>query len=159
MTLPHSVQRKHTLLVKTKKNSKSQNQIYKRKVPLELLYHILGHRSTRLILARDNANFWQEIDLRVDPDPLFPSSQISTINKNARSKTPLKANTPFKRLLVDIISATSSKTLTKYTTFYNNLLIVDAYSNITKLYIMENITTDEVMEKPDKFQAIFGKVD
>ena len=36
---------------------------------------------------------------------------------------------------------------------------MDVYSNITKLYGMENITTEELMEKLDMFQAIFGKVD
>ena len=44
-------------------------------------------------------------------------------------------------------------------TFPNYLLIVDAYSNISKLYGMENITTEEVMDKPDIFQSIFGKID
>ena len=41
----------------------------------------------------------------------------------------------------------------------NYLLIVDAYSNIPKLYRMENITTAEVMEKLDMFQSRFGKTD
>ena len=36
---------------------------------------------------------------------------------------------------------------------------MDAYSKPPKLYGMENITTEEVMEKIDTFQAIFGKVD
>ena len=60
---------------------------------------------------------------------------------------------------MDIIPATSSKILTKYTIFDNDILILDAYSNIPKLYGMENITTEELMEKLDMFQAIFGKVD
>ena len=47
---------------------------------------------------------------------------------------------------MDIIPATSSKFLTKDTTFDNNLLIVDVYSNIPKLYVMENINTEEVIE-------------
>ena len=59
---------------------------------------------------------------------------------------------------MDTIPATSSKSLTKDTTFANYLLIVYDYSNITKLYGMENITTEEVMEQLDTFQAIFGKV-
>ena len=58
---------------------------------------------------------------------------------------------------MDIISATSSKVLTKDTTFDNYLLIVDDYSNIPKFYGMENITTEEVMDKLVMFQAIFGK--
>ena len=60
---------------------------------------------------------------------------------------------------MDNISATSPKGLTKDTTFDNYLLIVDAYSKITKLYGMENITNEEVMDKLDMLQAIFGKVD
>ena len=36
---------------------------------------------------------------------------------------------------------------------------MDAYSKTPKLYGMENTTTEEVMEKLDMFQAIFGKVD
>ena len=43
--------------------------------------------------------------------------------------------------------------------FSNYLLIVDAYSKIPKLYGMENITTEEVMDKLDMFQSRFGKID
>ena len=53
----------------------------------------------------------------------------------------------------------SYKILTKDTTFANYLLIVDAYSKIPKLYGMENITTEEVMDMLDMFQAIFERVD
>ena len=60
---------------------------------------------------------------------------------------------------MDIISATSSKSLTKDTNFANYLLIVDAYSNIKKLHGMEDITNEEFMDKLDMFQEIFGKVD
>ena len=47
---------------------------------------------------------------------------------------------------MDIISATSSKIITKDTTFANYLLIVDDYYKIQKLYEMENITTEKVIE-------------
>ena len=57
---------------------------------------------------------------------------------------------------MDIIPATISKNLTKNTIFSKYLLILDAYSNISKLYGMENVTTEEVMEKLDMFQEIFG---
>ena len=60
---------------------------------------------------------------------------------------------------MNIISSISSNSLTKYTTFANYLLIVDAYSNIPKVYGMINITTEEVMEKLDMFLSIFEKVD
>ena len=50
-----------------------------------------------------------------------------------------------------IIPSTAPKSLTSNTTFYNYLLIIDAYSNIPKLYGMEKITTEEVMDKLDMF--------
>ena len=34
-----------------------------------------------------------------------------------------------------------------------------AYYKILNIYGMENITTEEVMDKPDMFQSRFGKVD
>ena len=60
---------------------------------------------------------------------------------------------------MDIIPLTTPKILTSDTTFSNYLLIVDAYSKITKLYGMEKITTEEVMDKLDMFQSIFGEID
>ena len=58
-----------------------------------------------------------------------------------------------------IVPSTAPKSLTSDTMFYNYLLIVDAYSKISKLYGMEKITTEEVIDKLDLFQSIFGKVD
>ena len=52
---------------------------------------------------------------------------------------------------MDIIPSTTPKNLTSDTNFSNYLLIVDAYSNISKLYGMDKITTEEVMEKLDIF--------
>ena len=141
-----------------KENSKSNNRIPKNKVYLELLHQILGHRCTMSLMAGYTANVWQYIELRVYPDPFCTSWQISTINENSRSQTPLNTKTPFKWVLMGIITAISSKSLTKYTTFSNYLLIVDAYSKIPKIYGTENITTEEVMYKLDTFQASFGKV-
>ena len=60
---------------------------------------------------------------------------------------------------MDIIPSTAPKSLTSDTTFSNYLLIVDAYSKIPKLYVMENIIPAEVMEKLDMFQSRFGKID
>ena len=94
VTLPHSAQQKHDFLVKMKGKSKSKKQNSKNKVSLELLNQILGHRSTRSLLDEDNVNVWQDIELRLYPDPFCTSFQISTINKKARSDTPLKAKTP-----------------------------------------------------------------
>ena len=41
--------------------SKSKKIAPRNKVALELLHHILGHRSTRLLIAGDTAIFWQDI--------------------------------------------------------------------------------------------------
>ena len=60
---------------------------------------------------------------------------------------------------MDVITSTAPESLTSDTTFYNYLLIVNAYSKIPKLYGTEKITTEEVMNKLDIFQSIFGKID
>ena len=60
---------------------------------------------------------------------------------------------------MDIVPSTAPKILTSDTTFSNYLLIVDAYSKIPKLYGMEKIKTEEVMDKLDMFQSRFGKID
>ena len=59
---------------------------------------------------------------------------------------------------MDIMISTAPKSLTSDTTFSNYLLIVDAYSKIPKRYGVENITTEEVMDKLDMFQYRFGKI-
>ena len=81
------------------------------------------------------------------------------MNKKARSKIPLKPRAPFKWFFMDIIPSTAPKSVTADTTFSNYFVIVDAYSKIPKLYGMEKITTEEVMEKLDMFQSRFGKID
>ena len=58
-----------------------------------------------------------------------------------------------------IIPSTAPILLTGDTTFSNYLLIVDAYSKISKLYGMEKISTEEVMDKLDIFQYIFGIIE
>ena len=58
---------------------------------------------------------------------------------------------------MDNIPETSPKSLTNETNFSNYLLIVDAYSKTPKLYGMEIVTTKEVMDKLDMFQARFEK--
>ena len=60
---------------------------------------------------------------------------------------------------MDIIPLTSTKILASDTTFSNYLLIVDAYSKMTKIYDMEKITTEEIMDKLDMLQFRFGKID
>ena len=80
------------------------------------------------------------------------------MNKKARSNIPLKPKAPLKWVFMDIIPSTSPKILTSDTTFSKYLLIFDAYSKIPKLYGMDNITTEEVMDKLDMFQSRFGKI-
>ena len=60
---------------------------------------------------------------------------------------------------IDIVLSTAPKGLTSDTTFSNDLIIFDAYSKTPKLYGMEKITTEEVMDKLDIFQSRFGKID
>ena len=81
--------------------------------------------------------FCQDIDIRIDPDPLCTPFQIPAINKKARSKKPMKSKTTFKWAFMEIIPATSFKFLTKYTTFSDYLLIGDAYFKIPGFYVME----------------------
>ena len=47
VTLPHSAQRKHDFTGKIKDMSKKNKFPARNKIALELLHHILGHRSTR----------------------------------------------------------------------------------------------------------------
>ena len=71
------------------------------------------------------------------------------MNKKAGSKIPIKPKEPIKWIFMDIIPSTAPKSLTSDKTFSNYLLIVDAYSKIPKLYGVEKITTEEVMNKLD----------
>ena len=74
-------------------------------------------------------------------------------------KIPLKPKAPFKWVFMNIIPSTTSKSLTSDTNFSNYLLIIDVYSKIPKLYGIEKIRTEEVMDKLDMFQSRFGKID
>ena len=131
----------------------------RKKIALELLRHRLGHRTNIPLWDEDTANVWEDIELRIDTDPFCTSCQIYSMNKNDRSKTPLKPKAPFKWYFMDIIPSTAPSFLTNKTTFSNYILIVDAYYKISKLYGMEKITTEEVMDNPDMFQSRFGKIE
>ena len=122
VALTHSAQQKPAFLVKTKEKSTLQRKIPKKKVYLGLLHQRLGHRSTRSLLAGDTANIWQDIELRVYPDPFCTSCQISTINKKPRSKSLSNPKTPFKWLFMGIIPSISPKSFIKDTTFDKLLL-------------------------------------
>ena len=157
VTLPHSALRKHDFPGKNQDGSKENPK--RKKIALEVLHQRLGHRSTRSLLAGDTDYVWENVELGIDPDSFGTSFQISSMNKKARSKIPLKPKAPFKWVFMDIIPSTAPKSLTSNTTFSNYLLIVYAYSNTPKNYGMENITTAEVMDKLDMFQSRFGKID
>ena len=144
---------------KTKGMSKTKKLPSGKKIALELLHKRLGHISTRLFLAGDTTNVWEDIELRMDPDPFFTSCKFFSMNKKARSKIPITPKSPFKWFFMDIIPSTTPKSLTSDTTFSNYILIVDAYSRIPKNYGMEKITTEEVMENLDMFQSIYEKID
>ena len=58
VTLPHSAQRKHAFTEKIKNMSKKNKNSARKKIALEWLHQILGHRSTRSLLAGDTANVW-----------------------------------------------------------------------------------------------------
>ena len=53
------------------KSWKSQRKLQqeRKEIALELLHQRLGHRSTRSLLARDTANVWEDVELRIDPYP------------------------------------------------------------------------------------------
>ena len=161
MTLAHSAERKHAFMVKSMESSKKNPKINpkRKKIALELMHQRLGHRSTRSLMAGDTANVWEDAELKIDAYPFCTSCKISSMNKKARSKLPLKPKPPFKWVFMDVIPSIAPKSLTNDTNFKNYVLIVVAYSKIPKLYGMENITTEEVLEKLDMFQSRFGKID
>ena len=125
---------------------------------MKLFHERLGHSFTRSLLAGDTAIF----------GGILRSGYI--LNHSAhyvRSPQWIRILDQRQQWIPRLLSNGRSwkayqlhlpKVLTKYTTFDHYLLIVDAYFKIPKLYGMENITAEWVMEKLDMFQAIFGKV-
>ena len=47
-------------------------------------------------MAGDPANFWKDIELRIDPYPFCTSCHISHMDKQARYKNPLNPKASFK---------------------------------------------------------------
>ena len=90
VTLPHSSQSKYDFTVKIKNMSRKNKFPARKKIALELIYQRLGHRSTISLLAGDTANDWEDAELIIDPEPFCTSCQIYSMNKNPRSKIPLK---------------------------------------------------------------------
>ena len=60
---------------------------------------------------------------------------------------------------LELVTAARRFTPELITTFSNYLIIVDAYSKIPKLYGMDKITTEEVIDKLDMLQSRFRKID
>ena len=52
----------------------------------DLSVHFLMFMCSNPSLAVDNANAWEDVELRIYPDPFCISCQIYSINKKARSK-------------------------------------------------------------------------
>ena len=73
VTLTHSAQRKHDFIGEIKNISKKNKFPERKKIALELLHQILGHRSTRSLLAGDTANIWEDVELIIDQDPFCTS--------------------------------------------------------------------------------------
>ena len=72
VTLPHSAQSKHAFTGKIKDMSRKNKFPARKKIALELLHTRLGHRSTRSLLAGDTTNVWEDVELRLYPDPFSP---------------------------------------------------------------------------------------
>ena len=89
--------RKHSFTGESMKSSKKNPK--RKKIALELMHQILGQRSTRSLISGDTANVWEDAELRIYPDPFCTSCKISSMNKNAKSKIPLKPRAPFKWVL------------------------------------------------------------
>ena len=111
VTLLHSVVRKHTFSGKIMEKSKKNPA--RKKIASELLHQRLGHISTRSLIAGDTANVWEDIELRIDPDPFCTSCKISSMNKKARSNIPLNPKATFNQVFMDIIPSTAPKSLNK----------------------------------------------
>ena len=93
-------------------------------------------------MAGDTAHVWMDTKIRIYPGHFFTSCNIYSMIKKAISKNPLKPKSPFKWVFMYIIPETAPNVLTSETNFSDYLLIVDAYSKITKHYGMDKIITE-----------------
>ena len=53
----------------------------RKKIILELLHQILGHRSNISLLDGDTDTVWEDVELGIYPDPFCTSYQISSMKK------------------------------------------------------------------------------
>ena len=70
-----------------------------------------------IIVIGDTANVWEDMDIRIDPEPFPTSCQVSSMNKKARSKIPLKPKSPFRWVFMDMIPSTAPKSFANETIF------------------------------------------
>ena len=75
----------------------------------------------KIIVSWGTANVWEGVELRIDPDSFCTSCQISSMNKKARSKIPLKPKAPFTWDFMDIVPTTSTKSLTRTQLFLTTI--------------------------------------
>ena len=73
VTLSHGAKSKHAFLGEIKEISKTKKLPSRRKIDFELLHQRYGKISTRLLLAGDTADVWEDIELGIYPD-LFCTS-------------------------------------------------------------------------------------
>ena len=64
--------------------SKKNKLPARNKIALKLLHQRLGHRPTRSLLAGDTTNVWEDVEIRIDPDPFCTSCQISSMNQKGK---------------------------------------------------------------------------
>ena len=64
LTLPHSAQSKHSSWGEIKQMSKTKKLASRKKIALEFLQQILGHISTRSLMAAGATNVWGYIELK-----------------------------------------------------------------------------------------------
>ena len=72
-------------------------------------------------MARDTANAWEDIELRVETYHFCTSYQISSMNKRARSKNPSNPKAPFMWIFMDIIPETAQRFRIAFKLFMPNL--------------------------------------
>ena len=56
-------------MVESKEKAKSRKIAPRKNQALEILHQRLGHRSTICLMAGDIAIFWQDIEIRIYPEP------------------------------------------------------------------------------------------
>ena len=127
-------------------------------VSLDLLHTRLGHRSKRSLLAADTADMWKNVEVKLSPDLFCTSCKIATITKRNQSKVPIGVEKPLATVFMDIIPAPHKSSFDPDCDFSHYLLIVDTYSRIPRLYGLNDLNTEAVVEKIEELVARYVKV-